>query len=108
MCCKADWISAAAQAELLEKLGGPATLASWSIHGYGLSQPRGGPSPPLWELMDGAVMEQRLEKYGIKAGAQAAANAGVQFVVGETNSINMGGAKGLSDTHAAALWAFDW
>lgn len=40
--------------------------------------------------------------------AAAAAAAGVEFVIGEGNSVACGGMAGVSDTFAAALWVLDF
>ena len=104
-CCKKLFY--AALPERMRALRASGALKSWSQHAYGLSQPKGGPGPPLAELLGEGAMASRIGEF-VAPVARAAAETRVPFVVGETNSINMGGERGVSDTAASALWASDW
>lgn len=104
-CCKKLFY--AALPERMRALRASGALKSWSQHAYGLSQPKGGPGPPLAELLGEGAMASRIGEF-VAPVARAAAETRVPFVMGETNSINMGGERGVSDTAASALWASDW
>ncbi|KAH8819098.1 hypothetical protein F5884DRAFT_2471 [Xylogone sp. PMI_703] len=43
-----------------------------------------------------------------RARAAYTAEQGVEFVIGEGNSVSCSGKPGVSDSYSAALWAFDW
>ena len=101
-CCKENFY--AKMDAIVAALRDEGSLKTWSQHGYGLSTSAS--LQPADLLADKAISD-RIEKY-IRPSADAAKKAGVPFVIGETNSINMGGLRGVSDTAASALWAADW
>lgn len=80
-------------------------LASVSRHYYSLDGCGGKAAPTLAQLLDNGASAGAavfLAPY-----AAAAATAGIPFRVGEGNSVNCGGAKGVSDVFGAALYALD-
>jgi hypothetical protein len=89
----ADYIDAAKQG-----------LSCVSLHRYAASVCDGGKAT-IAELMADKASQ------GLAAGLEpwvaVADAAGVPLVIGEGNSVSCGGATGVSDTWAAALWALD-
>jgi hypothetical protein len=80
-------------------------VAVVSTHTYPYSVCGGLPPPPPDALLDPVALVQVASAY--TAVAQAAKTAGVPYRMGELNSVSCGGAAGISDVYAAALWGAD-
>ena len=80
-------------------------LTSFSYHRYPTNHCAGGQVTPAELLADHASvgMAEWLAPL-----AAASADAGLDFVIGEGNSVACGGIPGVSDTFASALWVLDF
>jgi len=80
-------------------------LASVSTHVYPYTVCLGFPAPRPQALLTPFATAQVAAAYAPVA--RAAHNAGIPYRMGELNSVSCGGAAGVSDVYASALWAAD-
>jgi hypothetical protein len=82
-----------------------ARVAIVSTHAYPFTVCSGLAPPPIALLLGDPATADIATLYGPHAAAAHA--AGFRFRMGEMNSVSCGGAQGVSDTYAAALWGAD-
>lgn len=102
-CCRGDFL--AGWPTYLAQFG-PALLASASQHIYPGVNGAAGKDDLAWLLSDNCstAVGQKIAPW---VAAAAAVDPPVEFVVGESNSINNGGLPNASDVCGTALWAVD-
>jgi hypothetical protein len=91
--------------QLAQQIPAEIGISIVSTHAYPYSVCDGLPAPrPADLLRDYATSEPAI---GVASLVTAAHAAGMTFRLGEMNSVSCGGAPGVSDTYASALWAAD-
>jgi hypothetical protein len=102
-CCRGDFL--AGWPAYLAQFG-PTRFASASQHIYPGVNGQAGKDDLAWLLSDNCSVAVG-QKIAPWAAAAAALDPPVEFVVGESNSINNGGLPNASDVCGTALWAVD-
>ena len=87
-----------------QKYAGRGLLTSISYHHYSIGG-CGGKAAALWELMSNSPFV--LTAAYLQPFVTAALKAGIKFRVGEGNTVSCGGAPGVSDVFASALFSLD-
>lgn len=100
-CCHTEWIESVPQ--LLETYAD--TMKTLSLHRYPISHCHGH-EVTLAELLAPSSSTEQAERY--TPAALACQAHGVDFLIGEGNSVSCGGEYNVSDTIGAALWSMDY
>ena len=111
-CCRwssCDFLPPMTSGEYLGALSKRWPVGSVSFHAYSLKQPPNHPIPTLALLMAEDATRGIADFLApMVAAARAAPGGPIDFWLGEGNTCVKGGAAGVSDAGASALWAVDW